>query len=419
MNNGTQDNSFLNEQMSCEIARMAGVPASRCAHAIVKWQKRDLGLFVFKEAFDKDFLAKFFSNPAGDLYDGGFVQDISMNMVKDQGDRERKDNVKELIAACQEGDQKKRWERLDKIVDIDEYLSFTAVEALACHWDGYNFKANNYRLYFDADTGKAIFFIHGTDQTFGDANFPITRDPGSMVGQAVMSNPEWKQAYHERVAKIYNDVLKPIDWPARVVEVGEKVKAALALKDPNWAKDYENRIHEAHDRVANRIAGVAKQLNAQTQPLTFDQIGVAKLSGENWKQEGAAASIDATTTDGKPCLHIRADGLSTGAWWKTLSVPPGKYRLVGRVRTAGVVPVPSTIGEGAGLRLCGAARIGLNAAAGDTPWKDVSYQFSAPNGTITLVARAARHEGGSVVRTRLVPARKGAVIPSPPQKAPD
>jgi len=393
LNNGAQDNSFLNEQMSCEMARMAGVPASRCAHALVKWQGRDLGLYVFKEAFDNDFLSHFFKNVKGDLYDGGFVADIRMDMEKDEGDRENRENIKELMAACQEGDPKKRWERLEKIVDINEYISFTAIEAITCHWDGYNFNRNNYRLYFDADTGKAVFFLHGTDQTFGDPNFPITRDPGAMVGQAVMSNPVWKQAYHDRVEEIYNKILKPIDWPAHVEEVGQKVKAALEKKNPQWAKDYEPRIHEARDRVASRIAMIGKQLGDIPKAFKFDQNGVAKIDSENWRQEGSAAAIDAAVVDGKPCFHIRADGESSGSWRKSISLTAGKYKLVARIRTSGVVASQSTSGEGAGIRISGGTRTGQNTAAGDTAWKDAVFQFDAPGGDVMLVAELRATKG--------------------------
>ncbi len=268
LNNGAQDGTFLNEQISCEIARKAGVPASRCAHALVKWQGRELGLYVFKESFDHDFLAKFYKNTNGDLYDGGqSPADIRPEMDKEQGDPLRRDNIKELTAACREPDQNKRWARLEQLLDVEEYISLAAVEAIVCHWDGYNFKANNYRLYFDADTGKASFWLHGTDQTFGTSDqnnnavaWPIYAEPISMVGQAVMSNPAWKQAYHDRVRQIYNEILKPIDWPGHVNEIGAKVKAAIALHDPRLAAEYEVRIKDAHDRVANRIAEIGRQL---------------------------------------------------------------------------------------------------------------------------------------------------------------
>ncbi|MHA3770366.1 CotH kinase family protein [Verrucomicrobiota bacterium sgz303538] len=393
LNNGAQDGTYLMEQIAGEMARKAGVPASRCGHAFVKFHGRDLGLYVFKEAFDKDFLSCIFPNPEGDLYDGGFVADIRPEMEKDQGDRLNVANVKELIEACREGDQQKKWARVEKIVDVDKFISFLAMEAILCHWDGYNFNRNNYRVYFDADSGKAIFFLHGMDQTFGDTNAGIVRDSGAMVGQAVMSNPAWKALYRERVEKIYTEVLKPIDWAARVVEVGENVKAALALKNPQQAKDFQNRINEARDRVANRIAAVGKQLGDMPKPFKFDPNGLAKLSADGWRQEGGAAQIDGTVFEGKPCFHIRADGGSTASWRKPITLEPGKYRFEGKVRTTGVIPTEGGSGSGAGLRISGGTRSGENALKGDTSWKQVTFEFDAPGGDVVLVAELRATKG--------------------------
>jgi hypothetical protein len=86
---------------------------------------------------------------------------------------------------------------------VDEFLRFLAMETFLCHWDGYNFNRNNYRVYFDPKTGKANFFCHGMDQIFGDANWPILRDPGSLVGQAVWSNPDWRTHYRKLAEEIY------------------------------------------------------------------------------------------------------------------------------------------------------------------------------------------------------------------------
>jgi hypothetical protein len=40
------------------------------------------------------------------------------------------------------------------------------------------------------------------------------RDPGSLVGQAVWSNPDWKAHYSKVVKAIYENVLKPVDCRA-------------------------------------------------------------------------------------------------------------------------------------------------------------------------------------------------------------
>jgi spore coat protein CotH len=168
------------------MCRAANVPASRCTHVVVKWQGRDTGVYLFKESFTKDFLSYFYEQNKGSLYDPHFIAEVDGNLEKQQGaDREDKSELKALADACKEGDQKKKWQSVYERLDVDEFLRFLAMETFLCHWDGYNFNRNNYRVYFDPKTGKANFFWHGMDQIYGDANWPVMRDPGGLVGQAV------------------------------------------------------------------------------------------------------------------------------------------------------------------------------------------------------------------------------------------
>lgn len=391
-NNGAQDGTYLNEQIAGEMARKAGVPASRCLHGFVKFHGRDLGLYVVKEAFTKDFLSAFFTNVSGDLYDGGFVHDLDEHMEKDKGDITDNGPLKELIAASQEGDNAKRWERLGKILDADAFASYCAMEAIVCHWDGYSFNRNNYRLYRDPDSGKFHFFLHGMDQTFGDANFPLMRDFGATVSNGFMRCPEGVALYKTKLSAIYETVLKPVDWGARVTEVGGQVREALNEKNPQWAKDYAGQIVNAHDRVTQRIAAIGKMLGDLPKPFTFDAQGVAKLP-KDWQPEGAAAQIEERADDGKPCLYVRADGETVGSWRKTLSLEPGNYRFEGRLRVKGVVASQSSSGEGAGLRISGGTRNGVNALAGDAAWQNVAFPFTAPGGDVVLVMELRASKG--------------------------
>jgi len=64
--------------------------------------------------------------------------------------------VKQLLAACREQDPQKRLAALDQILNIDSYITFTALESILAHWDGYNFNRNNYRFYHDVTTKKFV-----------------------------------------------------------------------------------------------------------------------------------------------------------------------------------------------------------------------------------------------------------------------
>ena len=392
LNNCAQDGTYLNELMAGAIARKAGVPASRCSHAFVEFNGRDLGLYVVKEAFTQDFLAPFFKSTEGDLYDGGFCAEIHENMVKDKGDPKDKTALKEFIATCQEGDAAKRWERLGKILDIDKFISFCAMEDILCHWDGYNFNRNNYRLYRDADTGKFSFFLHGMDQMFGDENFPVMRDFGALVGGAVMHCPQAAPLYKARVESIYENVLLTEDWGARVTAEGKRVQNAIAAKDGKWAKDYEGQINEERGRVTRRIAAVGKQLGAIPKPVAFDANGVFKLT-KGWSQEGTGALCDEAAKDGQTCLHIRADAATVASWRQTLHLEAGRYRFEGKLAIASVVGVKDASGEGAGLRISGGVREGQNAAVGSSSWQPIGYTFETPGGDIILVAELRASKG--------------------------
>ena len=392
LNNCAQDGTYLNELISGEMARLAGVPASRCSHAFVEFNGRDLGLYVVKEAFTKDFLAYFYKNTDGDIYDGGFCAEVNENTEKDQGDPKDKAALKELIAACQEGDAAKRWERLGKILDIEKFITYCAMEDIFCHWDGYNFNRNNYRFYWDPDSGKFSFFLHGMDQTFGDENFPVMRDFGALVGGAVMRCPQGPPLYRARVESLHESLLLQGDWPARVTAVGKRVQAAIAAKDARWAKEYEGQIAAAQGKVARRIAAVGRQLGAVPKPVAFDANGVAKLT-KGWSQDGTGAVLDEVAKDAQPCLHIRAEGATLASWRQTLRLDAGRYRFEAKVATANVVGVKDTSGEGAGLRISGGVRGGQNAAVGSAAWQPIGYTFDTPGGDIVLVAELRASKG--------------------------
>ncbi len=396
LNNGAQDGSLLNEFVGGEMSRAAGVPASRCTHVVVKWQGRDTGLYLFKEAFTKDFLSYFYEQTGGSLYDGHFIAEIDGNLEKQQGgDKSDMRDIKALAAACKEGDPKVRWQKVSELLDVDEYLRFLVMETFLCHWDGYNFNRNNYRVYFDPKTGKASFFIHGIDQIFGDANWPLVRDPGGLAGQAVWSNPDWKAMAPKLAKDIYEKALKPVDWEARITAQGQKIMEGLARKNPQWAKDYQGQIGGARDRVARRLASIGRQLGEMPKPMEWVN-DVHKLGPKQWSPQGGGA-LDEQNVDGQHCLHIRADGSAAASWRRTVTLPQGRYRFEATVKTAGAEG-GDEVGDGGGLRISGGKRKGVNGLTGSAAWQRLGFEFEA-SGDAILVAELRAGKGEMWIQT--------------------
>src|SRR5437667_1238755 len=172
LNNSIQDPTYMTEALCADLFLAAGVPTPRTTHARVELNGRDLGFYVLKEGFDKTFLRRHFKNVKGNLYDGGFLREITEPLERTSGDGDVPDraDLKALAAAAQEPNPAERVPGLAKVLDVDRFLSFVALEMLTWHWDGYTLKKNNYRVYHDPEADKMIFFPHGMDQMFWDPN---------------------------------------------------------------------------------------------------------------------------------------------------------------------------------------------------------------------------------------------------------
>lgn len=388
LNNAREDASFLRQMICGEMASVAGVPALRCTHALVKLNGRDLGLYVLAEGYTKDFLSEFFQDPEGDLYESGFCKDIDEDLTKDQGDPKDFKAIESLIAACREDNAAERWNKLTAILDPDRFANFLAFESSIGVGDGYDFFRNNYRIYHDPGTRLLSFIPHGMDQPLSDAGFPILRSPDSMVGRAFVSCPQGRALYREHAAKLYAKVWEKRDWAARIDEVAGKLKAAIG---PERSKRLADPIANLRSVVAARGPFIAQSINSTPTPLKFDAQGIARLTN-GWvsKREGEAR-FDRTQDDrGQKYLRIVARGQAQASWRTPLQLDAGRYRFEAKVKTTGVRD-----GEGVCLRISGQDPQG-EWIAGDSGWKLLHFEFEVPDeqNEVVLVAelRAARGE---------------------------
>lgn len=386
LNNSVQDQSYMTELLCGELFRAAGVPAARTTHARVELNGRDLGLYVLKEGFNKAFLRRYFKNAEGNLFDGGFLTEISEPLQRMSG---KEPNpyapLKAVVAAAEEPDQVKRMERLERVLDLDRFISFIAMEVMTWHWDGYAMKKNNYRVYHDPDTGKVVFFAHGMDQMFweptGPILLPLDRVEG-LVARSVLETADGRQRYRARMASLLTNVFKVDVLTNRMNEVQARIRPVLAAINPSAAREHDDVVNNLRHQIVRRAAFMAQKLMLpEPKIVRFDSSGLATLS--DWQQEdrSGTAALDKVAQDGKQILHIGAgpDGHCTASWRSRVLLEVGRYRFEGLVRTAGVVPLGDQRGEGAGLRMSQSPR--SNKASGDTPWTKLEYNFTVPTET--------------------------------------
>lgn len=373
LNNGAQDDSRLCEWLGHEVFEAAGRPAPRVGHAHVFLDGNELGLYVLREAFDAQFLRRAFGTTAGNLYDGGFCQDIDQDLEKDSGDGAGDHgDLHALLAACRaEGEQ--RWQQFAQLVDVDALIDFCALEAMLGHWDGYAANRNNFRLWVPQQ-GGALFLPHGMDQLFGDADASILKHPGAIVAQALMENPKWRKRYRDRLRQLLPQ-LSPQRLGPRLQAVSARISKALERTAPALAKDHERAARELDGRMQARYRDLRNQVRApEPKPLAI-AIG-RSVTLREWRPAAQTDHVELGKKGfgGVSTLMVACrdggDGLRVGVWRTSLLLERGRYRLLAKVRCDGVVAP-----EGVGMFL-----VALDARSavltGDNNWQALQCEFT-------------------------------------------
>ncbi len=409
LNNSVQDGSLLCEAVCAKLFLDAGVPASRVTHARVELNGRDLGLYVLKEGFDKTFLKRHFKNPNGNLYDGGFLHDIDAGLEKASGtgDVKNQADLKALAAAAKEPDAASRYSRLEKLLDLDRFIDFLALEIMTWHWDGYYMKRNNYRVYHDPDTDKLHFFPHGMDQMFWSPDGPILpKERDGLVSRGLLDTPEGRLRYRQHMAGLLTNVFTAEKLTNHIALLQSRLQPALQQINAETARNQANEAAKIRNAILNRIKHLDRLLNQPPpNPIRFDADGIAALT--KWEVPDTVsplgATLDrATDSDGRKTLHIvveKPGERCIGSWRTRVMLEAGRYVLEGRARTAGVMPLKTDTtppkGVGAGLRLSRAAEPRKNQLTGDTGWTKLEYEFTVPAGPdeIPLICELRALEG--------------------------
>jgi len=268
LNNSVQDPSCSTENICGGMFQAAGVPAPRVTNARVWLNGRDLGFYVLIEGFTRDFLGRYFKRTHGNLYDGGFLKDVTDTLDKESGgDGKDESDLKRLSAAAQEPAPSKRWERLNQTLAVERFISFLAMEVLVWDWDGYMMNRNNYRVYHDPLSDRMVFIPHGMDQMFWDANGSIRPDINGLVANAIIQIPEGNRLYRQRLEELFHEVYRLEVLTNRLEQLRARNRPAVAELGPDAARDYDNAVELVRDRIVQRWTGVRSQLEAEPLPL--------------------------------------------------------------------------------------------------------------------------------------------------------
>lgn len=262
--NSIQDGSYLSEMVCGELFRAAGVPAARCGHATVTLNGRSRGLYYLKEGYDADFLDRNFGQRIGNLYDGGFLQDIDakMQVISSKEDVTDQADLKALMAASRIPDAAERFKKMDELLEMDKFISYVALDMILCDWDGYPSKCNNYRMYHNPKTNKITFIPSGMDQMLADVNWPMLPHFGGRIARKVMDTPEGRKRYVARCEELLKTVFNPDAIAKRLDELEKRLQPVMAKVNPGAARNHKNEVNRLRDAVKQRHKTATEQMKA-------------------------------------------------------------------------------------------------------------------------------------------------------------
>ncbi|MBK9036145.1 MAG: CotH kinase family protein [Myxococcales bacterium] len=182
IDNAIEDPSLLVGHLAYEVYRRAGLPAPRTAHATVRFNGVDKGLFVLEEATDSAYLEAQFGDGTGNVYEGpwDFPRGAAAAELRDEViDGRSRADLEALTAVVMDTPDGQLAAALDAHLDVDRFLTNYAVEMAAALWDNYAIVAWNFYLYH-VPGGRFVMLTHGVNWPYWHADmdpFDLHTDP--------------------------------------------------------------------------------------------------------------------------------------------------------------------------------------------------------------------------------------------------
>jgi len=234
LNNNDTDASLVKQHMAYELFRKAGIPAPRCNFARVTVNGEYLGIYSHVESVRKDFLKRHFTKASGNLYEG----QISDFTEKAAGTFEAKTNAKktdrsDLLKATRAlsvpDDQ--LFDAVGKVIDLDDFYRYWAMECLIGFNDGYTGNQNNFFIYNDPASARFKFIPWGADGVFrarsgkaSQAGTPLSVMAEGAVAHRLYNTEKGRERYRSELLKVLDEVWDEQALQAKLDKLGPMLR---------------------------------------------------------------------------------------------------------------------------------------------------------------------------------------------------
>jgi hypothetical protein len=297
LGNATWDHSFVNEPLIYELYEAAGIPAPRTALARVTVNGETFGIYLLRETYKERMLAQHFADPSGNLYElAGMPEDPNMGLQlrtnKSQDDTSDLAAVFDVATTASDEDYRAA---IEELVDVDQLMTYWAIEALVGSHDGYAYDLgvpglfpdavhppniplsipNNYYLYHDPTSDRFVFLPHGTDIALGmgawstyevGPSAPVLLPPkdDAIIASRLWDDPTFRADFVERVGWVLDEVW---DAPALIAQADRlaglvRADGLTGSREFVTMAEFERSLADRKDFLTRRAEAVRAELAA-------------------------------------------------------------------------------------------------------------------------------------------------------------
>jgi len=166
------DNSHLRSKLCCDIANRMGVPSIQATYARLYMNNEYWGLYVLMDAIKPSWIKQTFNPSEKEITTLYQCKSGGMNLKSGSAKKcvNANDDIPDMTALndfVKEVNNCKTAEELEKIMDVDVFLKFMAMEWLIGSFDHFLIYGHNFYFYKRETDGKWLIIEHDYDNTFG------------------------------------------------------------------------------------------------------------------------------------------------------------------------------------------------------------------------------------------------------------
>jgi spore coat protein CotH len=232
-NNNNQDPTRAQTFMVYKFMNDAGAKSPRSNFARIIVNGEDLGIYSHVESVRKPFIERLFGESGGDLWEGyaGDFTDKDYNRIVHKWGEDEDSLTLQVLYDLLQSPDPVPLEKVEKLLDLDAFITLWASEVLIGHWDGYAGNRNNFYIYRDPSSGLFYFTPWGPDSAFSDpgpflpSNLPKSFKARGYLCERLWELPEVRTRYRKEMQRLLNEV-----WDEKKMLAELKQARALTQK---------------------------------------------------------------------------------------------------------------------------------------------------------------------------------------------